>query len=90
MGIYCCRAQGTRLNALSCPKWEGNSKKEEICAYIQLIHFAVQHELKQHCKGTILQLKRKRKKAFCENSKKAPDQVLARSRKEFQEKPSLH
>lgn len=55
MGIYCCRAQGTRLNALSCPKWEGNSKKEEICAYIQLIHFAVQQELKQHCKGTILQ-----------------------------------
>ena len=34
--------------------------------------------------------RKKKKKAFCENSKKAPNQVLARSRKEFQEKPSVH
>ena len=30
MGMY-CRAQGVLLNALQCPKWEGNPKKGEIC-----------------------------------------------------------
>ena len=31
------------------------SKKEWIYIYVQLIHFAVQQKLTQHCKSTILQ-----------------------------------
>ena len=31
------------------------SKKEGICVYIDLIHFAVEQKLTQHCKATILQ-----------------------------------
>ena len=34
------------------------SKKEWI--YVQLIHFAVQQKLTQHCKSTILQSKKKK------------------------------
>ena len=37
------------------------SKKEGIYVYVPLIHFAVQHKLTQHCKATILQLKKKKK-----------------------------
>ena len=33
------------------------SKKEWICVYVYLIHFAVQQKLTQHCKSTILHLK---------------------------------
>ena len=36
------------------------SKKEEICVYIQLIHFIVEQKLIQYCKATISQLKIKR------------------------------
>ena len=31
------------------------SKKEWICVYVLLIHFAVQQKLTQHCESTILQ-----------------------------------
>ena len=31
------------------------SKKEWIYVYVELIHFAVQQKLAQHCKSTILQ-----------------------------------
>ena len=44
-----CIAQGTLLHALQGPKWEGNSKQEGIYVYVQLIHFAVQQKLTQHC-----------------------------------------
>ena len=30
-------------------------QKKRICVYLQLIHFAVQQKLTQHCKATILQ-----------------------------------
>ena len=29
------------------------SRREGICVYVQLIHFAAQWRLTQHCKGTI-------------------------------------
>ena len=32
-----------------------------VCVYIQLIHFAVQQKIAQHCKATIFQCKLKRK-----------------------------
>ena len=44
----------------------GMSERERIYVYIQLIHFAVQQKLTQHCKATILQLK---KNFFKEKSK---------------------
>ena len=31
------------------------SRREGICVYVQLIHFAAQWRLTQHCKGTISQ-----------------------------------
>ena len=34
------------------------SKEEGICVYVWWIHFAVQQKLTQHCKATILQLKK--------------------------------
>ena len=37
------RAQGTLLNGLWWPKWEGNLKEKGV--YVQLVHFAVQQEL---------------------------------------------
>ena len=36
----------------------GRSEREGIYVYIQLIHFVVQQKLTQHCKATILQLKK--------------------------------
>ena len=36
-------------------------KKQWIYVYVQLNHFAVHLELTQHCKSTILQLKKKKK-----------------------------
>ena len=43
-----CRAQGTLLNALWLPKWEGNPRKRVyIFIYMRLIHFAVQQKLTQ-------------------------------------------
>ena len=33
--------------------------------YVELNHFAVQQKLTQHCKSTIIQLKKKRKKKKC-------------------------
>ena len=33
---------------------------EDMCVYIQLIHFMVEQKLIQHCKATISQLKIKR------------------------------
>ena len=54
-----CRAQGTLLNALWLPKWEGNPRKRVyIFIYMRLIHFAVQQKLTQHGKTTIFQLKK--------------------------------
>ena len=43
--------------------WEkgGKSKEEGIYVYIQLIHFFVEGKLTQHCKTTILQLKKKKR-----------------------------
>ena len=38
---------------------ERRSKKEGICAYTLLIHFAVQSKLTQQCKRSILKLKNK-------------------------------
>ena len=38
------------------------SKKEGICVYVWLIHFAVQQKLTQQCKATILQKKKNCKK----------------------------
>ena len=35
----------------------GRKPKKGICVYVQLIHFAVQQKLTQHCKATILQKK---------------------------------
>ena len=49
------KSLGTQLNILWWPKWKGNSKKEGIYAYVQLIHFAVQKKFTQHCKTTTLQ-----------------------------------
>ena len=37
----------------------GKLKREGIYVYVQLIHFTVHQELTQHCKATILQLKKK-------------------------------
>ena len=47
----------TVFNALLSHKWEGNQKKKKTGTYanIQLIHFAVQQKLTQHCQATILQ-----------------------------------
>ena len=47
--------------------WEGGgvggrSQREGIYVYIQLIHFVVQQKITQHCKATISQLKKKKKK----------------------------
>ena len=39
----------------------GRSKRVGVQVYIQLIHFTVQHKLRQHCKAIILQLKKKMK-----------------------------
>ena len=39
----------------------GCFERERIYVYIQLIHIAVQQKLKQHCKGIILQFKKKEK-----------------------------
>ena len=32
-----------------------------LCVYVSLNHFAIQQKLTQHCKSTILQLKKKKK-----------------------------
>ena len=40
----------------------GKSKEEGIYVYMWLIHFAVQEKLTQHCKPTILQLKKTKNK----------------------------
>ena len=48
-------ARGTLLNAVWSPKWERNPRKRGYIVYMWLIHFAVQQELTQHCKATILQ-----------------------------------
>lgn len=36
----------------------GEAEEEGIYVYVWLIHFTVQQELTQHCKATILQLKK--------------------------------
>ena len=59
-------ASGKLLQSTSCSAWcsvmtwsgeqlEGRLKREEIYAYVQLIHFIVQLRLIQHCKATIFQ-----------------------------------
>ena len=47
-------AQGTLCNALWCPEWGGNPRKEGMYVYRWLIHFAVQQK---HRKAILLQLK---------------------------------
>ena len=39
-------------------------QKKRIYVIIQLIHFAVEQNLTQHCKATILQLKKKNKQGI--------------------------
>ena len=49
-------------NSTQCPvvtQMGRKSKEEGIYVYVWLIHFAVQQKLTQHCKATILQLKKK-------------------------------
>ena len=41
---------------------EKNMKKNKIYIYINLNHFAVHLELTQHCKSTIIQLKKKKER----------------------------
>ena len=41
MRTYCI-AQGTQLNALWWPEWEGNPKGRTIYEKVYLIHFVVQ------------------------------------------------
>ena len=43
-------------------------KKKRIHIYVELIHFAVHLKLTQHCKSTILQLKKKRKCTINKNN----------------------
>ena len=49
-------AQGTLLNALWWPEWEGSPKGRAVYVYVYvyvyvwLIHFVVQWRLTQHCK----------------------------------------
>ena len=51
-------AQGTLPSALRRPKWDGNSKKRAyvytLIHSVNLIHFAIQQKVTQHCKATIL------------------------------------
>ena len=64
-------AQGTQLNGLWCPKQEEKpNKRGYVYIYIQLIHFAIQQKLTQHCKATILQQKLKNKDKW--NKQKKP------------------
>ena len=49
----CCVAQGILLSARADLNGE-EIQKRGVCAHIQLIHFAVQQKLAQHCKATEL------------------------------------
>lgn len=63
-----CIAQGILLITLV--TWMGRRCKEEgIYVYTQLIHFAVQQELIQHWKATMLQLKKKDELRYIKSSK---------------------
>ena len=53
-----CITQGTQCSVVT--QIGGKSKKEGIYVYIWLIHFILQQKLTQHCKATILQLKKKK------------------------------
>ena len=54
-----CITQGTQCSVVT--QIGGKSKKEGIYVYIWLIHFILQQKLTQHCKATILQLKKKKR-----------------------------
>ena len=58
----------TQMGGMGC-RMGGRSKREEICVYIQLIHFFVQQNLTQYCKAIVLQPIKKKKKEFtvCSN-----------------------
>ena len=48
---------------------EKNLKKKKIYIYVYLNHFAVHLKLTQHCKSTILSLKKKKKRTSCHQAK---------------------
>lgn len=44
-----CTSQATLLNALLSPRWEGDTRPEEVYVYTELIHFCLQQKQTQHC-----------------------------------------
>ena len=65
----CCAAQGTLLNVIWQPGWEGSLGENWIQVYIWLSPLAVHLKLSQHCESAMPQykiksLKRGRKKFF--------------------------
>lgn len=65
-----CRAQETLLKSPWCPKLEGNPKKDGLCVYVSLTHFAIRQELKQHCKNNYIPMRINKKRKIDSTKKK--------------------